>query len=166
MKRTKLILASLGLALPLAMAVHLRTVKGSEPPGRLVDNHDGTVTDTVTHLIWQQVGMTAGTNGVTNQATAVTYCQGLSLGNLPTGWRLPAIKELTSIVDYESQTQPAIDTAMFQNTSISTSYPYYTTSPTICVYFGTGAVTNGGCSGGDPVRCVHSASLGADGGVP
>ena len=63
MRRKNVILMSLAIVLPLATAIDVKPVKGSEPPGRLVNNGDGTVTDTVTNLVWQQ----AGTNLVTDQ---------------------------------------------------------------------------------------------------
>ncbi|MGO9000297.1 MAG: DUF1566 domain-containing protein [Polyangiaceae bacterium] len=154
MRRKNVILMSLAIVLPLATAIDVKPVKGSEPPGRLVNNGDGTVTDTVTNLVWQQ----AGTNLVTNQATAVTTCSGLSLGAFTSGWRVPAIKELVSIVDYESATAPMIDTAAFPNTEASTSEPYWTTSTTLCVAFANGEVTTSECTDNNPVRCVHTGT--------
>src|ERR1700733_12418286 len=131
MRRKNVILASLVIVLPIAAAIDVKTVKGSEPPGRLVEHGDGTVTDTVTHLVWQQ----ADNDVVANQGAAVTTCAALSLGAFTTGWRAPAIKELVSIVDFESATAPLIDTAAFPNTNAGTSEPYYTTSATLCVAF-------------------------------
>jgi len=51
----------------------------------------GTVHDTKTNLTWQQVSPTT----TYTQSAAATYCQGMG-----TGWRLPTIKELLSIVDF------------------------------------------------------------------
>jgi hypothetical protein len=48
-----------------------------------------------------------------------------------------------------------IDTAVFQNTSVSASDPSYTSSPTLCVSFTTGQVQTSSCGGASPVRCVH-----------
>ena len=157
MRGKNVFVAGLLIAIPLAVAVDVKTVRGSEPPGRLVDNNDGTITDTVTHLIWQKIAFANDATGISSPATAATACAGLTnLGAFTSGWRAPAIKELVSIVDYESATTPMIDTAAFPNTIANTSFPYYTTSPTLCVAFINGQVTPAGCDGGDPVRCVHS----------
>ncbi|MBH2006837.1 MAG: DUF1566 domain-containing protein [Myxococcaceae bacterium] len=56
----------------------------------------GVVTDTVTGLIWQQHAPTIPYS----QPGANTYCNSLSLGDFTFGWRLPTIKELSSLVDF------------------------------------------------------------------
>ena len=146
MRRKKTILVSLAIAVPLVAALGMKKVSGSEPPGRLVVNPDGTVTDTVTKLIWQQ----ASTGGA--EATGLTACAALSLGSRTTGWRLPTIKELISIVDFESATAPLIDTAAFPGTLTVT---YATSSPTSdAVGFQDGRIYAG--NGGSEFRCVHS----------
>ena len=81
-----------------------------------VANGDGTVTDVATGLMWQQ----QDDNILRNHANAITFCQNLSLAG-QADWRLPNIKELTSLVDYR-QFNPAIDVAAFPNTSSSSSY--------------------------------------------
>lgn len=74
-------------------------------------NDDGTVTDVATGLIWQQQD-----DDVTrNHANAVTYCQGLTLANT-SNWRLPNVKELSSIIDYRVE-RPAIDRVTFPNSN-------------------------------------------------
>ena len=77
---------------------------------RLQDNGDGTVTDFDTGLIWQKSDVSI------HWTAAQTYCTGLSLAG-KTGWRLPEVKELTSIVDYRYF--PAIDTDWFPGTNAS-----------------------------------------------
>jgi hypothetical protein len=155
MKRKSLILAGLAVAVPLAAALHVKTVQGSEPPGRLVVNGDGTVTDTVTKLIWQQA-----TTGIYQGSVGPTSCSTLSIGTHTTGWRLPNIKELVSTVDYESATSPMIDTAAFPGTA---SAGYWTSegpsnASAYTVSFATGqVVAPGGCCGTVNVRCVHSS---------
>ncbi len=81
--------------------------------GDYVDNGDGTITDNSTGLMWQK-------NTSENEMTwkeALAYCEGLELGG-HTDWRLPTIKELRSIVDYE-KCDPAIDETVFPNTHSS-----------------------------------------------
>lgn len=69
---------------------------------------DATVTDNKTLLVWQRVD-----DGNTyTWANAKTHCTGLnamSFGGFSTGWRLPTIKELQTIVDDEVATGPTID---------------------------------------------------------
>lgn len=150
----------LRLAVALAVLAGGQMGRASEPPGRLVVNGDGTVTDTVTQLVWEQANNPTSINSLADAAAA---CSGLSLGAFTSGWRLPTVKELVSIVDYESPTAPMIDTAAFPNTATYFESPYYTATVNsggsgLCVNFGSGQVTTGYCGGGAPLRCVHSGS--------
>ena len=79
-----------------------------------VDIGDGTVTDTSTGLMWQQQATHAGTM---TWEQALAYCEGLSLGGY-TDWRLPAKKELISLVD-DSRYNPSINTDYFPGTAAS-----------------------------------------------
>ncbi len=147
MNRKGIILASLAAGASLAVVVHVGTASGSEPPGRLVVNGDGTVTDTVTRLLWQQG---------TSPYTAAT-CSTLTLGTHGAGtWRVPTVKEVASIVDYESPTAPVIDTVAF--TGYSSFSPALTTStPNVYVNFTTGVISaNGNCCNSPIVRCVQT----------
>ena len=57
---------------------------------------------------------------------AGTYCTGLSIGGLSSGWRLPAVGELLGILDH-SRLNPSIDTEAFPGTPLEwfwTSTPY------------------------------------------
>ncbi len=76
------------------------------------DNGDGTVTDFATGLTWQQSD--AHNNIDRIQSAAIAYCDSLTLSG--GGWRLPAIKELLSIVDYR-RAVPSINLAYFPDTS-------------------------------------------------
>lgn len=58
------------------------------------DNGDGTVTDKITGLMWQQASF-----GPSNWAQAVAHCPTLTLGGYK-DWRLPTRIELLSLVDY------------------------------------------------------------------
>jgi hypothetical protein len=74
------------------------------------DNGDGTVTDSVTGLVWQQVIAP----GQYTQADALSYCNSLTLGGF-SNWRLPTVIELFSIVD-PNEFNPIIDPDFFPNT--------------------------------------------------
>lgn len=167
MKKSSVIGVGIAIMAPLALAIGIKSVKGSEPPGRLVANGDGTVTDTVTKLVWQQT-----TNVGAALSTQASTCASLSLGNLTSGWRLPTIKELVSIVDYESPTSPLIDTAIFNDILTAEYHNYWTSDATAVtggnpgnvVNFDTGVITNTSAGNGWVARCVHA--MPTDGGVP
>jgi hypothetical protein len=77
---------------------------------KFLDNENGTITDTLTGLIWQK----EATEETMTWEKAQEYCENLSLNGY-TDWRLPAVKELLSLVDY-SRYNPAINTTYFPNT--------------------------------------------------
>ena len=120
---------------------------------RLQDNGDGTVTDFDTGLMWQQGD--SATPEIWSAAN--TYCTGLSLAG-KTDWRLPEIKELTSIVDYR-YTNPAIDKNRFPGTNASLywSASSYAASSTSAwrVGFSSGHVLSYSKAGSSYVRCVR-----------
>lgn len=73
-----------------------------EKPSRFIDNGDGTVTDKETNLTW--VKKDDGKRRTWEDAKE--YCAKFNLSGK--GWRLPTVKELISIVDYDKR-GPAID---------------------------------------------------------
>jgi hypothetical protein len=75
--------------------------------------------DMATGLYWQADATVAPANWL----GALNYCKTLSLGGLV--WRLPNLKELSSIVDI-SAVSPSIDTLAFPGT---VSGPYWTSTP-------------------------------------
>ncbi len=84
------------------------------------DNGD-TITDNDTGLIW----MKATAPDSMTWEDALSYCDTLTLAG-ESDWRLPTVKELQSIVDYESY-NPTIDVVYFPDTEpvwywSSTSY--------------------------------------------
>ena len=91
------------------------------------------VTDTKTGLIWRRCaeGMTASGVTCTGTATAFTYEAAITRAstqatNTGVAWRLPNVKELSSIAD-KSRVNPAIDTVAFPVTPASgfwSSSPY------------------------------------------
>src|SRR5208283_5394749 len=70
---------------------------------------NGTVYDTKSKLTWQQTVSSATYSWV----AAKTYCAGVGASLGGTGWRLPTIKELQSIVDLTQTTAPMIDPNAF-----------------------------------------------------
>ncbi|MGO9715052.1 MAG: DUF1566 domain-containing protein [Polyangiaceae bacterium] len=131
---------------------------------------DGTiVTDGVTGLVWQRQVFAdacpsdddAGLGGCT-WPDAQTYCaslNGLALGGISSGWRLPSIVELISIVNYNDGS-PAIDTSDFPATP---AVPFWAHTPNAAdssqawsVSFATGLNTTQATTLGSAVRCVTS----------
>ena len=85
----------------------VRCVRGSHITfGDFTDNHNRTITDGSTGLMWQQAEAALMT-----WASALSYCENLSLGGYA-DWRLPNIKELASLSD-DSKYNPAIDSLFF-----------------------------------------------------
>lgn len=100
-------------------AYHVRAVRGGQvqPDDRFVDNQDGTVTDTLTCLQWQQATADTTGDGLADKMTwesALAYADGLFFAGHG-DWRLPDMNELTTIVDY-SRFDPSIDTTYFPDT--------------------------------------------------
>ncbi len=90
-------------------------------PMSFTDNGDGTVTDNNTGLMWQQTDdgieynwyKASGTYNQTYNPTSVNVCGSLNLAGY-SDWRLPAKKELISIVDYSHpKPGPTIDWTYF-----------------------------------------------------
>ena len=90
----------------------VRCVRGGSIESAFTDNGDGTVTDTVTGLTWQQDDDAV----VKTWEEALSYCEGLELPTGQTDWRLPNIKELRSIVDNTTHS-PAINLTYFPSTN-------------------------------------------------
>ena len=79
----------------------------------MVDNGDGTVTDTQTGLMWQK----ATAPGTYTWQQALAYAEGLTLGG-HSDWRLPNRNELQALVDY-SRSAPSIDPVLASDTVTS-----------------------------------------------
>jgi hypothetical protein len=81
------------------------------PNPRFTDNGDGTITDNLTGLIWLKL---ANCFGRRDWATALTDCNTLNSeecyltdGSIEGDWRLPSIKEFSSLIDF-TQYNPAL----------------------------------------------------------
>ena len=80
---------------------------------QLVDNKNGTVTDTTTGLMWQQ----AETGTEKTWEEAIDYCKALGLAGY-NDWRLPDRNELESLVDTRYY-DPCIDKTIFPGDMLS-----------------------------------------------
>jgi hypothetical protein len=102
---------------------------GAPNPASLTDNGDGTVTDNVTKLMWQQ----GQVSKAVSWSDAFVYCASLGLAG-HRDWRVPSIIELMSIVDHSLRSkvngkyQPTIDLSYFPGTP---GDPYWASNPTI-----------------------------------
>ncbi len=109
----------------------------STPDSQLIDNGDGTVTDTITGLMWKKCSE-GQSNNSSCSGTAASFSNWQQILQRPgivntsggfagyTDWRLPNVKELRSIVE-TACTSPAINETRFPNTPSSlfaTSSPY------------------------------------------
>jgi hypothetical protein len=125
------------------------------PAGRYVLTA-GTVQDTKTGLTWQRTVPSA----TYDWDGAKTYCASTvstSLGG--TGWRLPTLKELQTIVDYTQATAPLIDSTAFPSTP---STWFWSSSPGAGlldyagdVSFGDGSSSYSHVGDDGRVRCVR-----------
>jgi hypothetical protein len=129
------------------------------PAGRFTAS-SGTVHDTKTGLTWQQA-VPAGTytwGSASTSGTAQNYCASLTLNAV--SWRLPTMKELTTIVDYSvASPGPAIDTTAFPSTPTGgfwSSTPQAASSNAWAVYFnGANGAPISNTSAALSVRCVR-----------
>jgi len=96
------------------------------PTSQFKIHGDGTVTDTETGLMWKKcIEGVLGHDCTTGNATSFQWDKALQIGETlnvsggyagHTNWRLPNIKELTSIVEYACWF-PAINLSVFPNTT-------------------------------------------------
>ncbi len=131
----------------------VRCVRGNQfKTGNFVDNGDSTITDLHNGLMWQQ------TEGgvMPSWGNALSYCAGLGLAG-HSDWRLPNIKELTSIVDYAT-----LNTTYFPNAVVLAYWSSTTnaewTNAAWQIYFIDGSSSIQGKATFDSyVRCVRTA---------
>ncbi len=132
-------------------------------------NGDGTVTDNVTKLVWQQcsaglsgAGCATGTGAIYTSANALTYCSGNTPGLPGTGWRLPTKTELAWIVDSEPAAGTTINAKTFPSTVAGTYWASTTyalnTANTWSVYFSNGMVNSLTQAASLYVRCVRGSA--------
>jgi hypothetical protein len=102
--------------------------------GLFNDNHDGTVTDFTTKLMWQQcsagqsgTNCAAGSAGVFTWANAISHCEAASDGGF-SDWRLPNFRELQSLTDMTTY-NPAINASFPATPTYLPGLPGTLTSP-------------------------------------
>jgi hypothetical protein len=128
--------------------------------GDFSDNHDGTVIDNVTGMIWQKTSIEE-----LSLELAINYCEDLTLGE-SSDWRVPDIKELASLLDDESPNS-CLDQDLFANNC--SAYWSSTTHPAIInnriqrlvIQFSTAWITLYANLASSPhfVRCVRGPEL-------
>lgn len=116
--------------------LHYRFVRGNPNYGynQLIDNKDGTITDEATGLMWQK----SDSKIALDWKSALEYAMNLKLAN-HTDWRLPNVKELQSLVEYDNnidQSKRASISMLFETSNRSNpdgtlNYPYYWSSTTL-----------------------------------
>lgn len=126
----------------------------------------GTVIDQVTGLTWQQdtpPNECSDNDGFCTLAHAQSYCAGLQLGGLTSGWTLPTADQLFSLIQGYIATNTQLIGSAFTDTSQNFDNPYWSsdenesTGTNWVVDFSSGDI---GAAPNDPtgaeaVRCVH-----------
>ena len=132
---------------------------GSPNAASYTDNGNGTVTDNVTGLVWQQSApsTTFTWGSASASGTAQYYCATLTLAGY-SDWRLPSVIELSSLVDTADHF-PALNTTYFidgQQTYFWSSTPLAGSSTSAWeVYFAIGDMSNMDGSTANSARCVR-----------
>ncbi len=149
-------LVAVSVLAPLGAGLVPATALAKAATGRYVVSGDGeVVTDTRTKLEWQRKVVA----GEKNWNDAKTYCDALVLsGN--SDWRLPWVRELSSIVD-KKEAAPSIDKEAFPNTAAanfwSASLSAGSSSDAWYVDFNLGSVGYNVISNPYGVRCVRGS---------
>jgi len=94
-----------------------------QPDQRVIDNNDGTITDTATRLMWLKNGWRFEFLSALNFVEAQQRCQSLDSAN-PGAWRLPTLDEWQTIIDRRYQNPALVEPNPFVN--IIGHMPYWT----------------------------------------
>jgi hypothetical protein len=117
-------------AIAIVAIVNLPTLAdAAAPAGRYVVTAGGTnkgiVYDTKTKLTWQQEVQ----SNYTWADAKTTYCPGVGSILGGSGWRLPTLKELYTIIDFSMSDAPRIDASAFPGMPTDTSAYFWSASP-------------------------------------
>ena len=121
MNKFTLLLAALALSLSLSAQTFNENIRNDWPDERYQVHGDGTVTDTVTDLMWMQCSLGQESNDDCSGSTSTyTWEQALEAAENQvfanhSDWRLPNIKELFSLAARDRY-DPAINSSIFPNT--------------------------------------------------
>ncbi len=145
---------SMSFRTPTYTATGAQCVRGGLPvSAELINRFTVTATDVVldnaTGLTWQQTSP-----GSYNWTNAQTYCSTLSLSG--TGWRLPSVRELSSLLDRSSTTN-WIDATAFPGSAVAefwTNAPNGVSSANV-VDFSLGKINFDTRTTAVPIRCVR-----------
>ena len=107
----------------LAVACNAHAACPTWPAAQRFELHDDQVIDLRSGLVWQRCSAGQTWNGSTCTGTATTHTHADALGlarqanpgNNPSGWRLPQVKELASLLDMGCRA-PAIAASVFPAT--------------------------------------------------
>ncbi len=150
-------------AITMCMVALPRSADANAPAGHYVvttgnGTGNGTVYDTKSKLTWQQ---TAPATTYTWD-DAKSYCAGVGASLAGTGWRVPTVEELRTIVD-PTQGNPSIDSTIFPSTPADR---FWSSSPVArspsnawAVFFDSGQAYSFDVSLKSCVRCVRGAIL-------
>ena len=160
--------------LAMSYAVQAQTCKpesipASTPNSQLQDNGDGTITDRKTGLIWKQcVEGLSGNTCASGSAEIFSWQQALQRAQTvnsgggfagASDWRVPTIKELSSLVEQQCA-GPAINLTRFPNTGSdivwSSSAVAGSSNNAWVVYFGNGGTNWGNKGVNCQLRLVRS----------
>ncbi|MCX5792163.1 MAG: DUF1566 domain-containing protein [Elusimicrobia bacterium] len=127
------------------------------PPARYADNNDGTVTDTVTKLMWGKDGNSTGyTDGhsIGSWYKAEKFCGQLRFASHD-NWRLPSLVELRTFL-VKSSGNPFFTNTNNQRHWTSTNGPGADTAVLLHFRDGTDGYDNKSTNGNYYVRCVRA----------
>lgn len=139
---------------------------GSMPTHAYSDLGDGTVRDDRTGLVWQKCSMgqnwssaspncTNGTAATYNFSNSLSICRNLNLAGR--SWRLPNVHELRSLLDFNTASNPKIDSAAFPNTPTAAEFTTSNSIPSGQMYrvnFTNAVINLNFFSSLNSVRCV------------
>lgn len=133
-----------------ALVMSLAAVAPVQAQSRYAYSADGSeVTDAQTGLIWRRctVGQTWSNGTCTGGLTVFRHEEALAHAMTQSGWRLPNVKELASLVD-TSSARPAVNVTAFPGTPTAT---YWSSTPDVqlpssawSIDFGSGVVASTG----------------------
>ena len=135
------------------LAVVARPAAAAAPAGRYMVTA-GTVYDTKTKLTWQQTVSSAPYQW----NAANNLCFGLGSALSGTGWRVPTIKELQTLVDFTVKSAPYVDQGAFPATPIVSFWsatPVSSSSGNAWILQDDGTTANDNVAQSYNVRCVR-----------